>query len=152
MVRVLLVLLASLIAAPIVETSFLQDHIYELNYYLYCAALGLVYLLIAYLSLRLANYELGGDRYFNCFLILTLCFCMLITGLLNLVMANKELYYLLKPWKSGVDGFTWKNIYLSVEVLVGFFVISSGINSLVDLGVCRPIRYNGTIRDNDNFN
>jgi len=145
--KVFIVLVGSLIAAPIVGSDFFQIYLYEIDYLLYCAARGLVYVLLALFGLIMAKQEQAKDNNFSAFLILALCFCMAVTGLFNLVMINHDVYNLLNPFKSG-DGFSWRNIYLSVEVLVSFIVGGHGISYVTHMDNCHDSVSNDIIRDN----
>ncbi len=149
MLRVFLVLVGSLIAAPIVGSYFFHSYLYEIDYLLYLTARSSVYVLFAALGLILAKQEQAKDNNFSAFLILALCFCMAVTGLFNLVMINHDVYNLLNPFKSG-DGFSWRNIYLSVEVLVSFIVGGHGISYVAHMDICPHGGSRGIIRDNNN--
>ncbi len=149
MLRVFIVLVGSLIAAPIVGTDFFQIYLYEIDYLLYCAARGLVYVLLALFGLIMARSELLKGNNFSALLMLALCLCMAVTGLFNLVMINHDVYSLLKPFKSG-DGFSWRNIYLSVEVVVAFIVGGNVFNYIAHMDICPHGGSRGIIRDNNN--
>ena len=152
MIKVFITLLASLIAAPVVETRFFQDYLYSIDYTLYCSLRGLFYVLLAALCVVLAKSEHKLSSNLNAALILTLCFCMLITGVLNIIMANSDVYFMLKPWKSGDNGLTWKNIYLSIEVLTALIVGGNGLTHIISVAVCALSRWSGIIRHYFNTN
>jgi len=147
--RVFVVLVGSLIAAPIAGTDFFYYYLYGIDHLLYISSVALVYVLFAALGLFLAKQEQAKGNNFSAFLILALCFCMAVTGLFNLVMINHDVYNLLNPFKSG-DGFSWRNIYLSVEVLVSFIVGGHGISYVAHMDICPHGGSRGIIRDNNN--
>lgn len=149
MVKVFLVLTASLIAGPIADTDYFQIYLYEIDYLLYCTLQGSVYVLPAYLGLLLAKKEQSKGNNFSAILMLALCFCMVVTGLFNLVMVNHDVYSFINPFKSG-DGFSWRNIYLSVEVVVAFIVGGNVFNYIASVDICPHGGSRGIIRDNDN--
>lgn len=152
MFRLILCLLASLSTAPIVSSELFEVHIYDIDYTIYRLSMAAVYLFLSLIAARFAIKELQSNNVFYCMLICLLSLCMLTTGILNAIMSNPEMYHLLKPWKSGSDGFTWKNIYLSIEVLVGFVVAKNGLDCLIVMGICNHNRRNGIIRSNfDNY-
>ncbi len=152
MIRLLLCLLASLLSAPIVSSEFFETYIYNIDYTTYRLSMAISYILLSFVGVRLAIKELQLNSIFYCLLICLLSLCMLTTGTLNAIMSIPEMYHLLKPWKSGSDGFTWKNIYLSIEVLVGFVVTKDGLDYLINVGICNNKRRNGIIRSNiDNY-
>lgn len=151
MLRVFIVLVGSLIAAPIVGIDFFYFYLYGIDHVLYISSVAMVYILFAFLGLLLAKQEQAKDNNFSAFLILALCFCMAVTGLFNLAMINHDVYNLLNPLKSG-DGFSWRNIYLSVEVLISFIVGGHGISYVAHMDICHDGVSNVIIRDNINDN
>jgi len=154
MLRVFIALVGSLVAAPIVEMGIFQDTIYSIDYLLYCASISLVYLLFSAAGLLLARAELNKENNFSAVLICILCFLMTSNALLNLLMANSDMYYALACFKKGLDcnTLTFHDVYRAVEVLISFIVGGNVFSYIAHLDVCADGGADVILRDNTNIN
>jgi len=110
-----------------------------------------VYLALAAGCVKLAINSLNNKNNFSAMLIGTLALCMVINAIFELLMAISGAYAILNGIKSG-DGFSWRSIYSSIEILIAFIVGGNGFNYLAHVDICPHGKRNAIIRHNTNSN
>jgi len=140
----------SLIAAPIVDHEFFKEDIYGINFTLYYISTSAVYVGFSLLGVYLAKKELGKGKNFSTMLICVLCLFMTVNAILNLLMANYEMYYALACFKKGLncDSVTFHDAYKAVEILIALIVGGHGLNYIAQLDICRYGYSRGNIKAN----
>ena len=89
----------------------------------------------------------GIDLYFMC----ALCLCLIVSSWFNFLFVWPEAYYLLVDLKRG-DGFSWKNIYKTIEILSFLVVLKNGFAYIHNWCICRFRRFNAIIANNQTYN
>ena len=88
----------------------------------------------------------GIDLYFMC----ALCLCMVVSSWFNFLFVWPEAYYFLIDMKRG-DGFSWKNIYKTIEILSFLVVLKNGFAYICSWCVCDSRWFNAIIADNQKY-
>lgn len=132
---------------PIVESEYMCSIIGSRGYVAYSVAWSLVYLIPSSIGAFLAFKMLNTRSNFTLTLIAMLSFCMAVSACLSLIMTSKGNYYALLDLKAW-----WKDIYLSIEILIAFIVGGNGLNYLAHVDICPHGKRNAIIRHNVNSN
>mgnify|MGYP003655710308 FL=1 len=150
MVRVVFVLIASVLAGFFVSSDFM-DSVYNYNDTLCNAVAALAYSLVAILSIAVTTTAKKLERYLCCIL----ASCMLISSMFNVIMINHTMYYLLVDIKQN-NAVSWKNIYFSIELAIGFIVGINGLHYIASRCInfcnrfCAIVRNNSIYHERDN--
>ena len=127
---VFLILLASLLCKPAVESEYIKSIIESLGYIYYIAAWASVYLIPSAIGAFLARSALNDGKNLSAILISALSACMVISALFALIMMNGVAYYALIEFKST----WWKGFYSSIEILIALIVGGHGLSYLAHMG------------------
>ena len=100
-----------------------------------------------YYFLKQLKLKASADIY----IIGALCFCMVISGWFNFLFVSPDIYNLLVDIKRG-DGLSWKNIYMSVEILALLTVGKNGIINIYNWFISRNGWHGAIIRHNSPHN
>ena len=95
--------------------------------------------------------ELKLNKGIDVYIIFALCFCMIVSSWFNILFMNHDIYHILYQVKRG-DGLSWKNIYLSVELIALLTVGRNGVIYIYNWLVCRNRRINVIIANNSTYN
>lgn len=126
---VFLILLASLLCKPIVESEYIKSLIASDGYVFYSVAWASVYLTPSVVGAFIAKWMLRKNKNLIATLLSVLSMCMAISAILSLIMINYEVYYLLLDFKNW-----WKDIYTSVEIIIAVIVGGHGLSYLAHMG------------------
>jgi hypothetical protein len=125
--KVLVTLIAGLFSQLLSNSDIVQIVIYNHSYLWYKLTISAIYLSFALCCVKLAVTEVDSQRNYSATLISVLCLCMLITASFNIAMIDTGMFYTLNEYKTGY-GMSWKNIYLTIELLIATMVIANGIS------------------------
>lgn len=133
--------------------GFGLSHLKDLNvdYVVKCMSMSLIYFYSSLFCYRYILIELKCKNYLNVYLVSLLCICMIISSWFNAIFSSHYIYYLLIDIRSG-DGFSWKNIYRSVELISLLTVGRNGFIYLVRRLSCGNRWFNVIIKNNFNIN
>jgi hypothetical protein len=85
------------------------------------------------------------------YIVAALCFCMVISSWFNFIFVHPDVYHLLLDARRG-DGISWKNIYMSVEILALLTVGKNGTINIYNWFICRSSRHSVIIKHNSTYN
>lgn len=154
MLRVFIILLASVAAGPIVDSDLFGVIIFNIDSTLYRASIALSYLSISALGLWMAKVELSKWNNYNAALICIICFFMVSNALLNLLMADHTMYYSLACFKKGLDcnTLTFNDVYRAVEILISLIVGFNVFYYIANMDICAHGSAGVILRDDTNIN
>jgi hypothetical protein len=116
-----------------------------------CLIMAGIFLIMAvfcyYFFLKQLKLKPSTDVY----IIAALCFCMVISSWFNFIFVYPDAYHLLLDARRG-DGISWKNIYMSVEILALLTVGKNGTINIYNWFICRSSRHSVIIRHNSTYN
>ncbi len=126
---VFLILLASLLCKPAVESEYIKSIIESLGYIFYSTAWASIYLVPSAIGAAIATKMLQKNKNLTAILVSVLSACMAISAILSLVMINRVFYYELLDFKG-----LWQGVYTSIEILIAITVGFNGLGYLAHMG------------------
>ena len=128
--------------------SYFKDA--DVNYQAKCISMSFIYLFSALYCYKYIHIELSLKNSLSCLVISLLCICMVISCWFNFLFADKNIYSILIDVRYN-NSFSWRNIYLSVE-LIALLIVSK--NAILYLGRwfnCRRSGFDVIIKDNSDI-
>ena len=122
-----------------------------IDYAATCLSMAAIYFIMALFCYHYIGIELKSKHNINAYIISALCFCMIISSWFNYIFVNPDMYHLLIDSRRG-SGFSWNNIYKTVELLALLMVGKDGIIYIYNWLVCRCRRINVIIANNSTYN
>ncbi len=123
----------------------------DVSYQAKCLFMSASYMLAATSGYYYLLKELKLKKSFDFYVISALCVCMVVSSWFNYVFINIDVYYSLLDSRTG-DGFSWKNIYRSVEIVALLVVGKNGFIYINNWVICRRRRFNAIIEHNSTYN
>ena len=132
-----------------VGLPYLSDTI--VGYQEKCLTMSVSFFIMAVFCYRYISIELKLKNNINAYVISALCFCMVISSWFNFVFVSPSVYHILIDARRG-QGFSWENIYKTVEIIALLTVGRNGLINIYNWFICGSRRHSVIIKYNSTHN